>query len=341
MTPAITPPPGTSTLPSSAAPLPSTTPLPPPAEPTSVPIDGITSTQINVRLEPSTASDVLGVIPADMRVEITGKDPGGRWWQIIYPHPQAVDGKGWVTAEFVELPSAVEVPVVGGTGTDSPNGSIALVQQQINVRSGPGTGFNSLGTLNPEDVVSLTGKDPNGAWLQIEFAAGPEGKGWINAAFVQAQGAENLPIVAESGTVIGTGTPTGIPPTPTPTLIPAWEDGDSPGSPSTSVTFAPNGTQAFMYNGDVSFPQGDHEDWILFKPSDTSVFIRLECTGNEAIEVQISENGLPANTYIECGAALQEVAVSPGSNYLLHVQSDPSATILQYTKYTLTIKLRP
>ena len=98
MTPTIAPSVGISTLPPSPAPALSETPLPP-ALPTTAPAEGITSTQVNVRVEPSTASDVLGIIPADMRVEITGKDPGGNWWQINYPHPQAVDGKGWITAQ--------------------------------------------------------------------------------------------------------------------------------------------------------------------------------------------------------------------------------------------------
>ena len=305
------------------------------------PAEGITSTQVNVRVEPSTASNVLGIIPADMRVEITGKDPGGNWWQINYPHPQAVDGKGWITAQYVNTIATPQVPIIGGAEPGPHSGTIAVIQQQINVRSGPGTGFNSLGTLNPQDVVNLTGKDPNGAWLQIEFAPGPEGKGWVNAAFVRAQGAENLPIIAESGLIVGTGTPTGIPPTPTPTVIPAREDGDSASDPITSVIFDPTGTQAFMYNGDLSAPQGDPEDWIAFKPYDRFVFASLECRGSAAIVVQLLENHSPVNTYIECGAQMEKLAVEAGSNYLVHLQADPAVPTLQYTGYILTIKMRP
>ena len=341
MTPTITPFVGTSTLPTSPTPAQTETPLPPSHPSPAALFEGITSTQVNVRSEPSTASNVLGVIPADMRVEITGKDPGGNWWQINYPQPQAVDGKGWVTAQFVNTVNTPDVPTIGG-GEDSPtDGNVAIIQQQLNVRSGPGTGFNSLGTLNPQDVVSLTGKDPNGAWLQIDFPAGPEGKGWVNAAFVQAQGAENLPIIAESGLVVGTGTPTVIPPTPTATVIPAREDGDSANRPLTSVIFESTGTQAFMYHGDLSSPQGDLEDWIAFKPYDRFVFASLECKGSDNIEIQLLENGLPVNTYIKCGAQMEELAVDAGSNYLIHLHAVPSAPSLQYTSYILTIKTRP
>ena len=341
MTATSTPFPVTSTLPTSREAAPTETLLAPSPPATLTLVEGITSTQVNVRSEPSTVSNVLGVIPADMRIEITGKDPGGNWWQINYPHPQAVDGKGWVTAQFVNPVNTPNVPTIGGAEDSPTGGNVAVVQQQLNVRSGPGTGFNSLGTLSPQDVVSLTGKDPNGAWLQIDFPAGPEGKGWVNAGFVQAHGAENLPIIAESGKVVGTGTPTVVPPTPTSTMIPARQDGDSANSPLTSVIFDPAGTQAFMYNGDLSSPEGDLEDWIAFKPYDRYVFVSLECKGNDAIIVQLLENDSPVNTYIECGAQIEELAVHAGSNYSIHLQAVPSTATLQYTGYILTIKTRP
>jgi uncharacterized protein YraI len=312
-----------------------------PAQPTAVqaPIEGMTSTQINVRANPSTASNVLGIIPANTKVEITGKDPGENWWQINYP--QGVAGKGWVTAQYITTTARPEVPIIGGDQTNPNNGNVAIIQQQINVRSGPGTGFNSLGTLNPQDVVSLTGKDSNGAWLQIDFSAGPEGKGWVSAAFVQAQGVENLPIITETGLILGTGTPTGIPPTPTPTLIPAWEDHDSPGSPSASVIFESTGTQTLIYNGDLSSPQGDPEDWIAFKPYGSVVFASLACKGSGSLKVEITENNSPLNLELVCGDQTKQVGIKAGSNYLIHLQAQPSAGNLQYTNYILTIKTRP
>ncbi|HEX5810112.1 MAG TPA: SH3 domain-containing protein, partial [Anaerolineales bacterium] len=300
----------TSTLPVTRTPAPSETPLPltvPQPTSASAPVDGATSTQVNVRAEPSTAGNILGIIPADMRVEITGKDPAGNWWQINYP--PGVDGKGWVTAQYVVAANPEQVPVIGRAGSTANDGPVAVVQQQINVRSGPGTGFNSLGTLNPQDVVQLTGKDPNGAWLEIDFpaGAGPEGKGWVNAAFVQARGVDKLPIISETGTVVGTGTPTDIPPTPTATIVPAREDYDSASDPSVSVVFDPAGTRTLIYTGDLSSPQGDLEDWIAFRPYGSAVLVSLECMGNGAIRLEITDNTSPADTYIECGEALTRV----------------------------------
>ena len=329
----------TSTLPAKPAQIPTETPRTPPLQPTIVPVEGMTSTQVNVRAEPSTASNVLGMIPANTRVEITGKDPGESWWQINYP--QGVDGKGWVTAQYLTTATRPEVPTIGGEEADPNHGNIAVVAQQLNIRSGPGTDFNSLGTLNPQDVVSLTGKDPNGAWLQIDFPAGPDGKGWVNAAFVQAQGVENLPIITEAGLIVGTGTPTSIPSTPTPTLVPAREDGDSSSSPIASVIFEPAGTQTLIYNGDLSAPQGDAEDWIAFQPNGQSVFISLQCNENHSLSIDLLQNNSPASSAIACGDKMKQIPVSAGSNYLVHVQAMRSGDQLQYTNYILTIKARP
>jgi uncharacterized protein YraI len=341
MTPSITPLLLISTLPVTLTPALSDTPLPPPpAQPMAAhatPIEGVTSTQVNVRAEPSTASNVLGIIPPNTKVEITGKDPGENWWQINYP--QEMDGKGWVTAQYITTATKPEVPIIGGA--EIGNGNFAIIQQQINVRSGPGTDFNSLGTLNPQDVVGLMGKDANGVWLQINFASGPEGKGWVNAAFVQAQGVENLPIITETGLIVGTGTPTGIPFTPTPTVVPAWDDHDSPTSPIASVIFESTGTQLLIYNGDLSSPEGDSEDWIAFKSYSSFVFASLECKGSNSVGVEITKNSLPVGLNLVCGDQMKQFAIKAGSNYLMHLQALSTAGNIQYTNYILTIRTRP
>jgi uncharacterized protein YraI len=306
-----------------------------PMETPAPPVEGTTLTQVNVRAEPSTVSNVLGVIPANTRVEITGKDIGESWWQINYP--QGVDGKGWVTAQYVSAANPGNVPPIGDKAADPHRGNVAVIQQQLNVRSGPGTGFNSLGILNPQDVVNLTGKDPNGAWLQIEFGSGPEGKGWVNSAFVQAQGVEELPIITEEGQIIGTGTPTGIPPTPTPTLVPAREDHDSRTSPIASVLFETSGTQTLIYNGDLSFPQGDPEDWIAFRPNGPLIFASLTCTGSASLNLEIIADTQPVSSEIACNGQIQELVVKAGSNYLVHLQATSTNGNLQYINYVLTI----
>ena len=230
---------------------------------------------------------------------------------------------------------------MGGPAVDSNNGILAVIQEKINIRSGPGTGFNSIGTLNPQDAVNLIGKDANGTWLQIEFAEGPEGKGWVNAAFVQTIGVENLSIVTDAGVIIGTGTPTTIPLPPTPTLVPAWMDNDMAESPIAQVTFDPSGTRTLIYNGDVSTPEGDVQDWIGFTSYTTLVLVSLECIGSNSLKVDILENNVPTRQTISCGQQMKTVAVKRGASYLIHLQAIQSSESLQYTNYTLMVKTSP
>lgn len=329
----------TSTLPPTLTPPPSQTPLPPPPQPMApgaTPVEGTASTQINVRSEPSTVSEVLGIIAANTKVQIIGKDPGENWWQIIYP--QGKDGKGWVTAQYVTTAGKPEVPVIGGAGPNPNTGNMAIIQQQLNIRSGPGTGFNSLGTLNPQDVVSLTGKDANGAWLQIDFPAGPAGKGWVNAAFVQAQDVDKLPIVSDAGTVLGTGTPADTPPPPTPTVVPAPMDNDSAQAPAVNITFSATGTRSIQYTSDVSAPTGDTDDWIQFTPFTQSVRIDLACTGNGLLAVEVLQNNQTLQN-LSCGTN-QILTTSAGTIYLIHIQATASADF-NYTQYTINITSMP
>lgn len=319
----------TSTLPPSPTSEPSETPLPPPPTGTVAPAAGTTSTQVNVRAEPSTTSEVIGIIPANASVEIVGKDPGGNWWLINYPAGQAPEGKGWVTAEFIATTTTPNVPVIG-------EGVSAVIQQQLNVRSGPGTNFNSLGTVNANDVVTLTGKDSAGAWLQIDFASGPEGKGWVNAAFVKATGIENLPIVAEGNVVVETGTPPNAPTPSTPVAVPAPDDGDSPSAPAVSVALSPTGTKSFQYSSDVSSPVGDAEDWVQFTPSVGSVLIELECEGSGSYVAELLVEGIPPQNLV-CGKIIV-MPVVPNAIHAIRFQSAPMGD-LQHTKFTVTVTL--
>ena len=324
----------TSTLIPSPTRPPSQTPLPPLLRdtPTVAPAQGTTSTQVNVRSEPNTAAEVLGIIPANTPVEIIGKDPGENWFLIN--HPQSPDGKGWVTAQYITTNAVPEVPVIGG-GSNSAGAATAIVQQQINVRSGPGTSFNSLGTLNAQDVVTLTGKDSNGAWLQIEFASGPEGKGWVNAAFVQANGVDALPIVAEGNVIVGTGTPTTTPPPTEPKVVPARADGDSVVAPAVNVALTASGTRSFQYSSDVSSPEGDAEDWIQFTTFTPYLKIELKCTGSGSYVAELLQNNSAVQNLV-CGKIVL-ISVDPQAVYAVHFQSAPAGG-LQYTQFTLRVE---
>jgi len=224
--------------------------------------------------------------------------------------------------------------VIGGGGINPDSQNSAVVIQQLNIRSGPGTNFNSIGILNANDVVSLTGKNRDGAWLQIEFAGGPNGRGWVSTAFVRTDALDTLPIVSELGEVVGTGTPMDTPLPPPPTIVPAPMDFDSADAPLKTILFDRAGTQTLIYNGDVSVPDGDEEDWIAFTPYDQFVLISVQCTGNGSLQIEIFGNG----ELFKCGTSDSMLSVQAGITYLVHIEAVPTQGSLQYINYILTIK---
>ena len=275
---------------------------------------------------------MLGIIASGQVVQIVGQDPGGNWWQILYE--TGTQGKGWITAQYVETVGRPEVPVIGG-GRENPSaGNSATIIQQLNVRDGPGTNFNSIGILNAKDVVNLTGKNPDGTWLQIDFPDGPYGKGWVNAAFVKTDVLDALPIVSDTGDGPGISTPRDTPLPPTPTIVPAPTDFDSADAPLKTILFERVGTQTLIYNGDVSTPDGDAEDWIAFTPYDNIVFVNIQCSGNGSLFVNIS--GTEAG--LACNEIEKAVAVKAGDMHLVHIEAGLSFGLLKYVNYILTIK---
>jgi uncharacterized protein YraI len=292
---------------------------------------GTTSTQINVRADPLASGKVLGVLAASTGVEILGGDPGGNWYQITYQ--EGKDGAGWVASEYVKVQDQGRVPSLSGGSL--PNGAIL---EKINVRSGPGTAFESLGTLEARDAVVVTGRDSAGTWLLIHFADAPEDRGWVAASFVQTREAEDLPVVSDSGELVGTSTPTGVPPTRMPTIAAAPEDGDSADAPSVSVRFTPSGTGSFFYSSDVSVPQGDATDWIAFTPYGSGVTIAVACGGNGALSIELLEAGAPLQqgSRLSCGQTTS-LSLSAGGSYQLQLSAIADPAGLRYVRYTMSV----
>jgi hypothetical protein len=75
-------------------------------------------------------------------------------------------------------------------------------QEQINVRSGPGTDYALVGNLLAGQQATAVGRSPGGDWVEIAFPAGPGGLAWVYSYLVTLSG--SLPVVE---------------PPPTPTLL--------------------------------------------------------------------------------------------------------------------------
>lgn len=99
---------------------------------------------------------------------------------------------------FFQIPT-VNIPTV--TGTD--RGVVVRVKNddsnpQINVRSGPGTEYDRVGTLVSNQEVVGKGRTEGGSWILIEYQGGPDGYAWVYSSYVDYAG--DLPIVVVPNT---------------------------------------------------------------------------------------------------------------------------------------------
>jgi uncharacterized protein YraI len=67
--------------------------------------------------------------------------------------------------------------------------------QIVNVRNGPGTGYNVLGQITPGNTYRVTGKNSQGDWWQIEYAGGNQG--WVINSLVNASSDMSSVAIAE------------------------------------------------------------------------------------------------------------------------------------------------
>lgn len=155
---------------------------------TAVVLRGIVKvTDLNVRSEGSTNGERLGSKNYGDRVEILEKD--GNWGRTK---------DGWICLDYIYQD--------GTTGSKTANG--VVTGNQLNIRSGPGTGYGSVGSYNAGDSIKILEQFTyNGkTW-------GCTNKGWVSMDYVDVGGnggntnnAENTDSNGnKTGTVIGNG----------------------------------------------------------------------------------------------------------------------------------------
>ena len=323
---------------------PTSTPLPPAASATAAPIDGTLTIKVNVRSGPGTSYASLGQMDSGGKVQITLQDASGAWYKILYL--SAPDGTGWVAAKYVSVAGGAQVPLAA---TATPAGPQGRVLQLLNVRSGPGMSFSSLGMLQPNSTVALTGKDATAAWFQISYPSAPGGHAWVTAQYIQTDTSGQLPVLDTYGTPVpgSTAGPAASHQTPTPTVGPAFDDSDSAAAPAIRVTFSATGTRQFTYSGQVSAPQGDPADWVEFTPfavnaSNAMLVFSLTCSGNGTLSITMEQAGVPLPGWgaLACGDQNKLIALPAGQP--IEMKLVPAAGEgLQLVNYILTVQNMP
>ena len=130
---------------------------------TTVILKGIVNvTELNIRSSASTEGERLGSYTYGSRVEILEKD--GNWGRT---------DKGWISLSYVYQD--------GTTGSKTASGTVTGTQ--LNIRSGPGTGYASVGSYNQGDSVSILEQ-----FTYNGVTWGCTSKGWISLDYVELDG---------------------------------------------------------------------------------------------------------------------------------------------------------
>lgn len=136
----------------------------------------INSNQTNVREGPGLSYSKIGQV--NQGEQFTVIKTNGDWIQIELDNKQ----KGWVAnwlVTYSEKKSSTTEKLQKGT-------IISITTDGLRVRSGPGTSYQIIGSLNMGDSGEIT--DINGDWLKISFSGN---SGWINSEFVKVTGQGN------------------------------------------------------------------------------------------------------------------------------------------------------
>ncbi len=126
-----------------------------------------------------------GGSPETPTVDVTSRDATSIARQVA-----TIDARNAIAAlpEPSATSMATPLPIATPSPTATPAEPLARLlpdNDHANVRSGPGTDYPILGTLQPSVTARITGKDDAGAWWQIDYNNAP---GWVIGQLVDTLG---------------------------------------------------------------------------------------------------------------------------------------------------------
>lgn len=110
-------------------------------------------------------------------------------------------------ANVMEQQPTVAIPTV----TSTPLGPYIRVNadnDQINVRSGPGTDYDSIGVMIAGETAPALGRSAGGSWIKITYPGVASGVGWVYSPLVTLLGGGDIPVVEPPPTSTPKVTPT-------------------------------------------------------------------------------------------------------------------------------------
>lgn len=158
-----------------------------------------------LRSGPTLEFPVFGVAPTGARAEVLGVSEDDQWWAVRMPTNIARDGIGWVPKLYTLASNAGSAPVIKTpnlptniTPAAPASGAPALITiEPLNVRTGPGNEYSSLGQVPRGAILGVIGVSPDGEHyvVNVPQSIDQSGQGWIPARYVRAENVSNVPVV--------------------------------------------------------------------------------------------------------------------------------------------------
>jgi uncharacterized protein YraI len=112
---------------------------------------------------------------------------------------------GWVAKAYTSATNVAGVPVIKTpdlpkniTSAAPASGAPSLITRDVlNVRTGPGNAYPSLGKVPIGTILGVVGISPDKEFyvVNVPTEINQSGQGWIQARFVRAENVSNVPVV--------------------------------------------------------------------------------------------------------------------------------------------------
>jgi len=142
----------------------------------------INTSSLNVRSGASTKYGIVAALTKGTKVKILKKNASGSWHYI----QMANNIKGYVSANYISLTTSSS-GFVTATATAKPSTTTAAtvigtvkVSNSLLIRSGPGTGYSSIGSLTNGTKVTIL--STSGSWYNIRTSSGKVG--YVSKSYV-------------------------------------------------------------------------------------------------------------------------------------------------------------
>lgn len=157
----------------------------------------VTASSLRVRAEPSAGAEVVAGVRQGEQYSVIGRSSDGLWIELAIP--RAVQGRGWVSADFVTVAGSVAAAEVidvapaaaaqnEAASPPLPAGMARVIAEgaRLRVRAEPSAAAAIVGWLQPGELVPVTARSADGLWARVDAGAGvenPEG-GWVRVEFL-------------------------------------------------------------------------------------------------------------------------------------------------------------